>query len=179
MFHSTRIEGRLSRFAFLAGTLLALGCGGARSSSDHAGDLNQVLRIAPGGAILAVGQTIRFQAASPWGGGLQWSVLPPTAGSIDGDGLFSACAHPGTCTVLAVWSQDVRYTASATLIILAAPAPAQLSPGVVQSFGGLQTIPGTTEVNGAVVGEPLATTNAATADQFIQVRHGFLPPGLP
>ena len=116
--------------------LLGLGCGGSRPSGDHVGNLNGVLVISPSAPDLIVSQSLQFQATTPWGGGAIWSVQPPSAGTITAGGLFTASATPGTCTVLAMWSRDVRYTASTQVTLFPQPVPSQSSPGLVQADGG-------------------------------------------
>jgi hypothetical protein len=157
---------------------LALGCSGGRNTGDRAGTINWTMTILPASPTLYAGQSVQFSASTPWGNETQWSVLPATAGIITASGLFSASTTPGPCTVLAVWSKDVRYTASTSVTVAAAPAAAVISPNLVQAFGAQQTVPGTTLANGAVVGEPVPATTATTTSQAIKVRHGFdTPPG--
>lgn len=165
--------------ALALGVLLLpiLACGGSRPSGDHAGTGNWVLRITPGDAATAIGQTLQFQAATPWGGEAQWSVVPATAGTITPGGLFTASANLGTYTVLAVWSKDVRYTASARVTVLPAPPPAVSTPGLVQAFGAQQT--GGSFTNSAVGGEPVPAVTSTSLSQTFQVRHGYLPGASP
>ncbi len=155
---------------------LGMGCGGGHKSGDRAGTVNWTMTIQPSAPFLIAGQTVQFSAQTPWGNEALWSVLPATAGIFTPGGQFTASATPGSATVYAVWAKDVRYTASTGLTILAAPAPAVTSPNLVQAFGAQQTVPGTAITNGAVVGELVPATTAASTNQGIQVRHGFEPP---
>ncbi len=155
---------------------LTLGCSGGHSSGDRAGTINWTMSIQPSGPSLYSGQSMQFSASTPWGNETLWSVLPATAGIITPGGLLTAASTPGPCTVFAVWSKDVRYTASTSVTVLAAPAAAVISPNFVQAFGAQQTVPGTGLANGAVVGEPVPALTATTANQAIKVRHGFDPP---
>ena len=156
--------------------LLGLGCFGTNHSSDRAGTVNGRMTILPESPSLLPGQTVQFSASTPWGSGAIWSVLPATAGSISTTGLFTASSTPGHATVYAVWTKDVRYTASTGLSVLAPPAPAEISPNLVQSFGAQQTVPGTAIANAVVVGETIPAVAATTSNGVIQVRHGFDPP---
>jgi len=103
-------------------------------------------------------------------------VVPASAGTITSTGLFTASGTATACTVLAVWSQDVRYAASTTVAILPAPPPAVTSPELVQTFGADQTVPDGSIANAAIVDEPIPAIVSASADGLIQVRHDFLPP---
>jgi hypothetical protein len=156
--------------------LLGLGCFGTNHSSDRAGAVNGRMTILPESPLLLPGQTVQFTASTPWGSGAIWSVLPATAGSISATGLFTASTVPGSAMVYAVWAKDVRYTASTGLIVLAPPAPAEISPNLVQAFGTQQTVPGTAIAHAAVVGEAVSAVMATTSNGAIQVRHGFDPP---
>jgi hypothetical protein len=156
--------------------LLSLGCGGDRSTGDRAGTVNWTLAIRPVAPSLATGQSVPFQAPSPWGGVDQWSVVPASAGTITSTGLFTASGAATTCTVFAVWSQDVRYAASTIVTILPAPPPAVSSPEFVQTFGAEQTVPDGSIANAAIVDEPIPAIVSASAGGLIQIRHDFLPP---
>ena len=157
--------------------LLGLGCAGSHPSGDHPGTLNWALTIVPGAPYVIVGQTIQFQASTPWGGSALWSVQPSSAGTITPGGLFTAGSLPATCTLFAMWSEDVRYTASATVTILAPPPPAASSANYVEASGAQQTSTGGAISNGSVVGEDVQALVSSSANQTLQVRHGFLPPG--
>ena len=159
--------------------LPGLGCGGSRKTGDQAGTGNWVLRITPDQAAIAAGQTLQFQAATPWGGGVQWAVEPASAGTMDASGLFTASSTLGSCTILAVWSKDVRYTASTSLTVLTPPPAADSTPGLVQAPGSLQTTSGGAYANGAVAGESVPAITSASANATFQVRHGFLPGTAP
>ena len=158
--------------------LLILGCsGGNRRAGDQVGTANQVLIITPGSDSVAPGQSLQFSANTPWGSSVTWSVQPPTGGTINSTGLFTASTTQGQCLVLAMWNNDVRYVASAQVTILPPPPPALTSPDTVQAFGRTQTLPGTGISNAAVVGElEPAVTSVSVADAAVKVRHGFLPP---
>jgi len=162
-----------------AGLLLAaLACGGgSRSTGDQVATANLVLAITPAVASVAPGQNLQFSANTPWGSGVTWSVQPATGGSINAAGLFTASSTPGQCLVLAMWNNDVRYTASATVTILPPPPAAVISPALVQASGVQQTVPGTGIAHAAVVGESVPATNAVgSVDPSVKVRHGFEPP---
>jgi hypothetical protein len=134
------------------------------------------MTILPETPSLVAGQTVQFTASTPWGSESVWSVSPVSAGNISATGLFTASTTPGSATVYAVWTKDVRYTASTGVSVLAPPAPAEISPNLVQSFGAQQTVPGTAITHAAVVGETVAAATASTGNGAIKVRHGFDPP---
>ncbi|NTW84611.1 MAG: hypothetical protein HGB30_00440 [Holophagaceae bacterium] len=176
----TTSRSRNSACLFAAAGLLlaALACGGgSRSTGDQVATANLVLAITPAVASVAPGQTLQFSANTPWGSGVTWSVQPATGGSINAAGLFTASSTPGQCLVLAMWNNDVRYTASATVTILPPPPAAVISPSLVQASGVQQTVPGTGIAHAAVVGESVPATNAVgSVDPSVKVRHGFEPP---
>ena len=155
-----------------------LGCtgGGNRSSGDHAGQLNGKFMVTPTVATVISGQTQSFLGTSPWGTGATWSVLPATGGSFDANGTFTASSTLGRYQIVAMWNGDVRYTATATVTIVAPPPPALLNPNLVQAFGAQPGVAGTGITNGAVVGESIPATQAATVNGAVRVRHGFDPP---
>ena len=155
-----------------------LGCsgGGNRTTGDHAGQPNGKFTITPAVATVVSGQTQPFIGSSPWGAGATWSVLPSTGGSFDANGTFTASSTVGQYQIVAMWNSDVRYTATAMVTIVSPPPPAVLNPNLVQAFGAQQGVAGTTITNGAVVGETIPATNAATASGATKVRHGFDPP---
>lgn len=155
--------------------LLGLGCFGTNRSSDRAGAVNGNMAILPEAPSLLPGQTVQFSASVPWEGGVTWSVLPASAGTISATGLFTASAAPGAATVFAVWSKDVRYTASTGVNVLPPPAPAESSPNLAQASGAQQTA-GAGIANAALVGEAVPSTTSVSANGAIQVRHGFTPP---
>jgi hypothetical protein len=163
-------------FSWLALALLvAAGCGGSRRTSPPA---PAALVLAPAAPILAVGQSVQFSAALPPGVVATWSVEPAYAGLISPAGAFTAANSPGSCTVRVSYGAEAPYGAIATVTILPAPAPATSTPGQEQASGRGQTQPGTGAANVALVGEVVPVTNAISADPAVQVRHGFLPPGL-
>lgn len=170
----------LRRF-LLTGALAALGMvacigGGDKTSSDRAGQLNGPFTITPPAAQVLLGQTFHFTASTPWGGSTTWTVLPATGGTVDATGTFTAAATTGTCQIVAMWNNDPRYTAIASVQVLAA-IPAHVNPALVQASGKLQT-QGTLR-NGTMVGEAVPARKSATPDGVQQVRHGFDPPSLP
>ncbi len=162
----------------LAGALAVsgmVGCtmGGDKAPGDRAGQLNGPFAITPPTAQVLLGQTFHFSASSPWGGGATWSVLPATAGTIDAKGTFTAGTTPGTCRIVAMYDNDPRYTATASVHMLTA-IPAQVNPALVQASGKLQ-VQGTLR-NAIVVGEGVPARTSVTADGALRVRHGFEPP---
>jgi len=165
------------RFLALLPLTLLLACGGSSRSGDHVATINWTMTVSPAVGSVAVGQSLQLVASTPWGNQTQWSVMPASAGTISASGLFTAGTTTGTCTLYAVWTQDVRYTASATITILPAPPPAVLSPNFVQASGSGQVISGTAITNGVVLGEAVPATNATVmGDSSTKVRHGFQPP---
>jgi hypothetical protein len=164
----------------LGSLLLGLGCGGDRITGDRVNTVNQALVITPKSPGVVAGQSIQFQSTIPWSGGATlWSVVPTSAGTITASGLFTAATSevPGQAlTVLAVWSHDVRYTASTDVSVLAPPAPAESSPDYVATNGVQQTVPGSEISNGAMVGEIVPVTVSTSASGLIQNRGDFLPP---
>ena len=158
-------------------TILAgLGCigGSNRSAGDQAGQLNSAFQITPATATLLAGQTLQFSASGPGGGGATWYVLPATGGTCDANGTFTASSTLGQYQVVALWSNDVRYTATATVSIV--PPGAHLNPNLVQAFGGSQVSANGTRRNRPVGGESVPAQTVATPSGTIQVRHGFDPP---
>jgi len=170
---STRRPHSLSWLALAL--LLAAGCGGSRRTSSQA---PAPLVLAPLSPILAVGQSVQFSAVLPPGAVATWSVEPPSAGLISPTGAFTAAGTPGACTVRVSYGLEAPYRATANVTILPPPAPATSTPGQEQASGQGQTQPGTGAANAALVGEVVPVTNAISADPAVQVRHGFLPPGL-
>jgi len=174
------------RIAIL-GSLLVLGlaCGGTRVTGDRVATVNQTLLLTPAAPAVVQGQTLQFQAATPWGSQAVWAVEPASAGTVSAGGLFTAGSTSGACTVLAVWSQDVRYTATAAVLVIAPPSAAQgtgtasISPNYVNAFGAEQGAGtgATAWANGAVVGEAEASSVSTSATGGYQNRAGFLPPG--
>jgi hypothetical protein len=158
----------------------ASGCtgGGSRTSGDHAGQVNTLFRITPATAMVPVGQSFQFSASSPWGGGALWTVLPASGGSISKEGIFTASNAPGQCQIVAFWINDVRYTATADVSVVALPPPALPSSGLVQAWGrNLQVSPDGSIRNATVAGEPVPNRKTGSADGSVQLRHGFhLPP---
>ena len=168
----------LLRLLCATSLVLTLGCwGGSSHSGDHVATVNWTMTITPGTGALAVGQSLQFVASTPWGNQTQWSVMPASAGTITSSGLFTAGATTGTCILYAVWSQDVRYTASANVTILPAPPAAVTTPNFVQASGTTQVVTGTAIGNSPVVGESIPAVNVTVVgDPTIKVRHGFEPP---
>jgi len=177
----------LSKRVAILGSLLVLGlgCGGTRVTGDRVDTVNQTLLLTPSAPVLVQGQSLQFQAATPWGSQAVWAVEPAGAGTVTASGLFTAGSTSGACTVLAVWSQDVRYTATAAVLVITPPSSAQdtatasISPNYVNAFGAQQGA-GTGAsawANGAVVGEAEASTLSTSASGGYQNRAGFLPPG--
>ena len=165
------------RLLCAASLVLLVGCGGSSRSGDHVATVNWTMTITPGTGSLAVGQSLQFVASTPWGNQTQWSVMPASAGTITSSGLFTAGATTGTCILYAVWSQDVRYTASANVTILPAPPAAVTTPNFVQASGTTQVVTGTAIGNSPVVGESIPAVNVTVVgDPTIKVRHGFEPP---
>ena len=171
------LSARLLVAAATAALLLAaLGCRGG-SDGAQVPTVNLVLAITPSVASVAPGQTLQFSANSPSGTGITWSVQPTTGGSITPAGLFTAATTQGQCQVVALWNNDARYTASATVTILPPPPVAVITPTLVQASGVQQTVPGTGIAHAAVVGESVPATNAVgSVDPSVKVRHGFEPP---
>ena len=163
----------------VGGVTLLLAGFGCRGGGDGAQvpAVNLVLVITPSVASVAPGQTLQFTANSPSGTGITWSVQPSTAGTINATGLFTASTTQGPCQVVALWNNDARYTASATVTILPPPPIAVITPALVQASGVQQTVPGTGIAHAAVVGESVPATNAVgSVDPSVKVRHGFEPP---
>jgi hypothetical protein len=158
--------------------LLASGCtgGGDRTTGDHAGQPNGKFTVTPAAATVIAGQTQQFSAVSPWGSGAVWSVLPATGGSFSANGTFTASSTAGQYQIVAMWNNDVRYTATASVSIVPPPLPAQINPNLVQAFGVRQASGSGTTRNTPVVGEAVPARTAATPSGTEQVRHGFDPP---
>ena len=163
---------------FLFVILASLGCTGGsnRTTGDHAGQPNGKFIVTPAVATVIAGQTQQFSAVSPWGSGATWSVLPATGGSFSPNGTFTASATAGLYQIVAMWNNDVRYTATASVSVVPPPLPAQMNPNLVQAFGVRQTSNGGASRNTPVVGEAIPARTAATPSGTEQVRHGFDPP---
>jgi len=178
--HSLFSKTILNKVLLMLGCLLilgALGCGGSKVSGDHAGQINGPFLITPATSSVLVNQVVQFSASSPWGTGASWSVFPATGGAINGSGKFTASTTPGQYQIVAMWNQDVRYTATATAWVVAAPVQAPLHPGMVQAFGHRQTSPDGSIHNAPVAGEPVHVQAAVNEPGALLVRHGFhLPP---
>lgn len=155
--------------------LAASGCG-TSSPGDRAGAVNTKLTISPATAMVTVGQTIQFSASSPWGGAVSWDVLPAGCGAFGQDGLFTAGATPGTCTVVARLASDVRYTATATVTVVPG-LPSDFWVGLVQASGGRQASADGLLQNFPVLGEPARALVSTDAAGDLQARPGFLPSG--
>jgi hypothetical protein len=179
------IHYRIGPIPFLAGVasglvlLASLGClaGGTHDSGDHAGQPNGLFLIAPATTTLTAGQSQQFSASTPWGGGATWTVLPATGGSIDANGVFTASTTPGSYSIIALWNNDVRYTATATATVLPPPPPPFINLGLVQAYGERQAAVTGVIHNDNVIGEPVAPLSVVGVTGSYQIRHGFhLPP---
>lgn len=164
------------RFAGALAILAGLGCmgGGDQSTGDHPGQPNGKFQITPPTATVIAGQSLRFTASSPWGGGATWFVLPAAGGTVDASGTFTASSTLGQYQIVALWTNDVRYTATATVSVVS-PA-AHLDPNLVQASGASQTSKNGSTRNRPVAGESVPAQTAATTSGTTQVRHGFDPP---
>ncbi len=111
-----------STVSLLALLLLLSGCGNNFTyTGDHTSKNDYALSISPAAPIVTAQHSIQLAAKSPWGSGAAWSVLPATAGTIDGTGKFTAGDTPLAATIVAMWKDDVRYTATAPVNIVAPP----------------------------------------------------------
>ena len=167
---------RVLALAALPALVLGLGCGGDHFSGDHAAAANTTVTLSPAIPTVITGQSLQLQLNSPWSTDAFWSVLPASAGTITADGLFTASQTPGSCTILAVWTQDVRYTASVGLTIYLPPVSLVTTPNFVQGPGSQQATPGGAVTNGDIVGENVPATTSTSANGVIQNRAGFTPP---
>lgn len=155
---------------------LLMACtGGSKNTGDQVGTINQVMTVTPAVASLAPGQSLQFTATIPWGGKATWSVIPSTGGTFSADGLFTASSAQGSYNIVAMWTQDVRYTATATATILPPPPPAGSTPEIVFASGAQQRSGVVT--NSPVLGESVPAERAADPGGVIGVRHGFRPAG--
>ncbi len=101
---------------------LLAGCGnGFLFTGDHTGKDGYALKIDPAAPVVTVGHALQLKGTSPWGGSPAWTVLPNAAGTIDANSMFKAGSAPMSGTIVAMWKEDVRYTASAKFKIVAAP----------------------------------------------------------
>ena len=136
---------RLGTLMGAAALALGLACSsGPSNPGDRAGVTNSGFTLSPTPAYVTAGHTLQFSINSLAGGGASYAVFPPSGGTIDGSGLFTAAATPGICTVVAMWSKDVRYTASATVNTLPPPAtPVISAPAYVlgSSAGDTASVP--------------------------------------
>ena len=111
-----------TRFGLLGFLLLLAGCGSNSTyTGDHTNKNDYALSITPATPIVTAGHTVQLTGKSPWGSGAVWSVLPASAGAIDSTGRFTAGSAPTTATIVAMWKDDVRYTATAPATIVAPP----------------------------------------------------------
>jgi len=156
--------------------LLLAACGGTtHNTADRAGNVNQAMTVSPATAYLMPGQTAQFTANIPWEGHALWAVTPLSGGTLNANGLFTASGAPGSYTIIAMWSGDVRYTATAKATVLPPPLPAVSSPNLVSASGAQQASATGQTRNSTVVGEPVPAIRSANAGGTIQVRHGFDP----
>ena len=161
-----------------AALLLTLACGGgSHATGDQVNTANQVMTVSPAVASVAPGQSLQFTATIPWGGTATWAVLPATGGSFSGNGLFTASAVQGQYRIVAMWNNDVRYTASATATILPPPPPADSTPEIVSASGAQQSGAGGQSKNSGVVGEAVPAKTATDTSGTLVLRHGFRPAG--
>jgi len=168
---------RLWVFVTLAiGVFIGLGCVGSARSGDQGGQANTTIQILPANPTVIAGQSIQLQISGGRGADAQWSVQPASAGTITAGGLFTASPTPGTCTLFAVWTRGVRFTAEASLTSYPAPPPAVSSPAYVQASGSQQATPGGAVTNGSILGEPFPASASSSTNQTIQARPGFTPP---
>lgn len=175
-----QVPRRLSILPGLSLLLLLAACssggGGGTVTGDHAGTPDPKLALTPPSATLAVGQTLQFTAATPWGKDVTWSVLPASGGTITAGGRFTASGAPGRYTIVAIWKNDARYTATAATTIVAAPPPAELNPDLVQTPGAAQGSTDGKLANHAILGEATPPVVSKDASGVTEVRHGFAPP---
>jgi hypothetical protein len=174
---TSHLPGRLGGLLLLA----ALGCGGLgdKTGGDRAGQLNGEFRITPATATVITGQTVHFTASGPGGGGATWAVQPAASGTIDAAGNFTASSTLGTCQIVAFSTKDVRYTATASVSIVAPGPPAVITPHLVQASGRPQASGDGAIRSTPVMGEAVPAQKAASATGSIEVRHGFEPPPTP
>ena len=168
----------MRRLPLLLGTtLLLMACGGGTAVGDKASSVNRVLRLTPATVQVAPGQSLQMSAEGTWDGGLAWTVLPATMGSISSTGLFTAGSTPGPAQIVAVWSQDVRYTAAVAATVLPPAPPAESRPDLVMANGSQQTSATGGSRNMGVAGEAVKAAEATDVSGHSQVRHGFRPAG--
>ena len=76
----------------------SLACGGSNNpASLPSGAGGTTITLVPASAILSTGQTVGFTTVVTAAGGVIWSVQPPAAGTIDGQGLFTPSGSVGPC----------------------------------------------------------------------------------
>ncbi|WP_306589708.1 hypothetical protein [Geothrix sp. 21YS21S-4] len=162
------------RFLAALALLASAACTGSNHNrGDRVGTANAVFKVEPALANVLVGQTVQFRAYGPWGQQARWSVVPATGGTFTADGLFTAAAAPGQYRIVAMWNDDVRYTALASATVMALPMPATSSPEIVQASGVGQGTPGDILWNAVVVGEPLRAMTVEDSTGTVRLRHGF------
>ena len=161
----------------LALSMLMVGCAGGSHGSNLAAYASG-FSVTPGNPALAVGQSVQFQAHFPWSGPVGWYVNPATAGVITTAGRFTADTAPGTCTVTAVWLDDLQIQAQTTVTLLAPPPPAESSSNAVLASGLEQASANASIANAIVIGETMPATLTTSADGTIQIRTDFLPTGI-
>lgn len=95
-----------------------------------------VLQITPATATLTAGRAMTFgyTLAGSGGTGVVWSLVPPSEGSVSGDGTFQAPARPGICTLQVAARTHPDLIARARVTVVAAPdahitAPARIPAG--------------------------------------------------
>ena len=96
------------------------------------------ITIGPATATLTVGRTMKFGYTLEGNGGpdVTWSLVPPDAGVVDGEGNYEAPAIPGTYTLQVAARAHPDTLAQAQVKVVAAPeatitAPASVKAGAV------------------------------------------------
>lgn len=130
--------------------------------------------------MVVAGQQFEFSATSPWGNDVTWSVDPPSSGTIDDAGHFTAAQvvpSSGVCTVIATLRSDPSRVGLAVVTIIARPPSGAATPDIVSATGGFQT-GGGMQVQ-SIVQESFSATNSNNGTGTIEVRSGFFPSGSP
>ncbi len=165
-------------WVLLAACFLVAGCTSSEPGTSAA------VQVTPTNASVVVGQQVQFTATCPLGTDFTWSVDPPSAGTIDAGGRFTAKAVPssGVCSVVATLKSDPSRIGLAVVTISPAPTPTSqaVSPNLVSATGGRQT-GGAMEVE-VLAQESVPAITSSSSTGTMENRSGFFPaasPGTP
>jgi hypothetical protein len=160
------------------GLVVALGCGGGKSSTPPAPQSISVA-IAPTGVSLWTSGTQAFTATvtGTANTAVTWSVVESTGGSITAAGLYTAPNAAGSFHVRAVSVADPAKSAQAPVAVSVQPAAGACNGaalGVGVSLNGYIPFPGDNAWNRDVSGDPV-DPNSAAIIAFVGAGTGLHP----